>query len=64
MTESPSREEWLPEGQDPRMEVHNPTDGVYAATGDYIHALEVGPSRLTGRRGSWASPRGGGDPTG
>ena len=26
---------------------HNPTDGVYAATGDYIHALELrAPTRL------------------
>ena len=22
-------------------EIHNPTDGIYAATGDYAHALEV-----------------------
>jgi 2-iminobutanoate/2-iminopropanoate deaminase len=27
--------------------VHNPTDGVYAATTDYVHALEVrDPGRL------------------
>lgn len=28
-------------------EAHSPTDGVYAATGDYVHALEVrGADRL------------------
>ena len=27
--------------------IHNPTDGVYAAVGDYVHALEVrSPERL------------------
>ncbi|WP_029914294.1 RidA family protein [Caulobacter sp. UNC358MFTsu5.1] len=27
--------------------IHNPTDGVYAATGDYVHALEVrNPARM------------------
>jgi 2-iminobutanoate/2-iminopropanoate deaminase len=27
--------------------IHNPTDGIYAATDDYVHALEVrGPARM------------------
>jgi 2-iminobutanoate/2-iminopropanoate deaminase len=30
-----------------QAEVHNPTNGVYAAVGDYVHALEVrDPARL------------------
>lgn len=27
--------------------IHNPTDGVYAATDDYVHAIEVrNPARM------------------
>ena len=27
--------------------IHNPTDGIYAATDDYVHAIEVrGPARM------------------
>jgi enamine deaminase RidA (YjgF/YER057c/UK114 family) len=30
-----------------RTIIHNPTDGIYAATPDYVHAIEVrGPERM------------------
>ena len=36
--------------------IHNPVDGIYAATPDYVHALEVrGPSDFSTSPARWAS---------